>query len=109
MIGDDFSKRTIPEKYPWVNPIGPAIGVAISPPTREEFEALKKEVQELKKLLEAAKKYDESTGQKDCEIDEKVVFIKQIAKLVGVDVSKIFPNTKKKKTKNAARKQSTKR
>lgn len=64
-----------------------------STPTREEFEALKKEVEELKKLLLAAKEYDEKTGEPDCEIDEKVEVIKKIAKLVGVDMESVFAKT----------------
>lgn len=51
-----------------------------------EFEKLKREVQELKKLIEAAKRFDEVTGQKDCENADKVAFIKEVAKFVGVDI-----------------------
>lgn len=58
--------------------------------SREEFESLKKELQELKELLLAAKKYDAATGQPDCEMDEKVRLITEIAKLVGVDIGDVF-------------------
>jgi hypothetical protein len=58
--------------------------------TRSEFDALKRDVTELKELLKAAKKYDEATGQPDCETDEKVELIRRVAKLVGVDMKEIF-------------------
>lgn len=58
--------------------------------TRDEFEALKREMEELKKLLLAAKRFDEATGQPNCEMDDKVKLITEIAKLVGVDVSEVF-------------------
>lgn len=57
------------------------------PITRQEFDALKREMEDLKKHLIAAKKYDEQSGQKDCEMADKVVLIKRIALLVGVDIA----------------------
>ena len=98
MIGDDWGRR-VPERYPWVLPRDvqiipswpselPNIKPAVS---REEFDALKKDVAALRELLLAAKKYDEATGQPDCEVDDKVTLIRQLAKLVGVDMSAVFP------------------
>jgi hypothetical protein len=58
--------------------------------SKEEFEALKKEVEGLKQLLKAAKKFDEETGQPDCHMDDKVDFIKKLAEFVGVDLEDIF-------------------
>ncbi len=58
--------------------------------SRAEFDALRREMEELKKLLTAAKQFDEATGQPDCEMDEKVTLIKAIAKLVGVDLGDVF-------------------
>ncbi len=85
-IGDGWAD-TFPKKWDHFNP--PPI---IVPPevSRAELEALRAEVKELKKLLLAAKKFDEATGQPNCEMDEKVKLIKAIAKLVGVDLEKIF-------------------
>jgi hypothetical protein len=60
------------------------------PVSRDEFNALKKEVEELKILLLAAKRFDEETGQKNCEVEEKVAFIRQLAEFVGVDVDDVF-------------------
>ena len=61
-----------------------------TPVSIEEFAALKKEVEELKRLLKAAKKFDEETGQPDCHMDDKVDFIKKLAEFVGVDLEDIF-------------------
>ncbi|WZO97296.1 hypothetical protein EP7_004321 [Isosphaeraceae bacterium EP7] len=55
-----------------------------------EFDALKREVEALKKLLGEAKRFDEVTGQPDCEMDSKVKFIRQIADAVGVDLKDVF-------------------
>jgi len=81
MIGDDWRQR-FPTQWPQFNP---------EQVTRAEFEALRKEMEELKQLLLAAKKYDEATGQPDCEVDEKVALIKAVAKAVGVDMDAVFP------------------
>lgn len=58
--------------------------------TKADLEALRREIEELKKLLLAAKKYDEATGQPGCEAEDKVALIKEIAKLVGVDMTEVF-------------------
>lgn len=87
MVGD-YWKDKLPERHPWIFPNSPI--VPFNAPTKEEFEALKKEVEHLKELLKAAKIYDEQTNQPDCEMDEKVALIKKIAELVGVDMKEIF-------------------
>ena len=58
--------------------------------SRAEFEELKEEMRELKKLLLAAKEYDEKTGQPDCETDDKMALIKAVAEAVGVDFDSVF-------------------
>jgi len=72
---EDFIKK--------LNPQQPA-------PTRKEFEDLKKEVEDLKKLLKRAKEYDEKNNEPDCEIEDKIKLLKQIAALVGVDLDEVF-------------------
>lgn len=97
-IGDNW-KDTFPFRYPswpYIQPSTLPTPTFSSPVviqqgvSQEEFDKLKKDVEELKELLKAAKKYDEATGQKDCEMDEKVEFIKKIAKFVGVDLNDVF-------------------
>lgn len=92
-VSDNF-RNTLPYRFPWVptepmpHPTPPYIPPHVS---RAEFDKLRKEVEELKELLKAAKRYDEATGQPDCEVAEKVDLIKRIAKLVGVDMEDVFP------------------
>lgn len=90
-IGDAWAEK-FPQKWPQFPPPqeNPPSHWAIPYVTKSDFEALKKEVQELKALLEAAKKFDAATGQPDCQMEEKVKLIKAIAKLVGVDLGDVF-------------------
>ena len=90
-IGDNWREQ--PWKYPSIprEPFNPWEYVPkkaeVDP---EEFEALKKEIEELKKLLKAGKEFDEKTGQPNCELDEKVEFIRKMAEFVGVDMEDVF-------------------
>lgn len=94
MIGDHFDdkwkdlKPFIPYQQDWnknIQPINYHQKVS-----REEFEALKKEVEEMKALLKRAKEYDEKNNEPNCEIEEKMKFLREVAKLVGVDLDEIF-------------------
>lgn len=89
-VGDEWG-RTFPDRWPNV-PVYPqtTTTVFITEVSKEDFEALKQEVEELKQLLLAAKRFDEATGQPDCEMDEKVELIKRIAEAVGVDLEDVF-------------------
>ncbi len=104
-IGDSY-RDNFPPRWPNV-PVWPAQPTGVPYPSqpgipgqpviidtsgvsKQEFEALKKEVEELKQLLKAAKKFDEETGQPDCHMDDKVEFIKKLAEYVGVDLEDIF-------------------
>jgi hypothetical protein len=88
VIGDQF-RDSLPNRFPnyqhWTTPL--PVG-----PTRQEFDDLKKEMQELKELLKAAKRYDDRTGQTDCEQEDKIALLKRLAELVGVDLSDVFPD-----------------
>ena len=86
-IGDDW-QNGFPMRWPSV-PAAPAY--PIPEISRAEFEALKREVEALKELLKQAKKYDEATGQPDCEMEHKIGFLKQIAGALGVDLGDVFP------------------
>lgn len=97
-IGDQWN-RTYPGRYPWITPyttptpVPPAVipltPIVIGVP-QEDFDKLKDELEELKKLMRAAKIFDEATGQPDCEVDEKVGIIKRIAELMGVDFEDVL-------------------
>lgn len=100
-IGDSW-KDQFPERYPWYpyeqgivpGKLDPAPKINLNLITREEFDKLKADVEALKELLKAAKIYDEKTNQKDCEMDEKIEFIKKIADAVGVNLEDVFGKPK---------------
>lgn len=58
--------------------------------SRQEFDQLQKEVQEMKELLTRAKKYDEDNNEPHCEKEENVKLVKRIAELVGVDLGDLL-------------------
>lgn len=105
MILDDFQKR---QAWPWhpgtvpypgdhvpqdlVNPPRPidSFQPVVPAISREEFEALKKEVAALRELIKAAKKYDEETNQPDCEMEDKKEFILKLGELLGIDMTGVF-------------------
>lgn len=89
-IGNDWN-RTFPDRYPNV-PLQPIF--PIPEISRTEFEKLKAEVLELKELLKAAKKFDEATGQPDCEQESKIKFMKQIAEALGLSMDDVFQEPK---------------
>lgn len=62
----------------------------ISIVSRAEFDTVKKEVEEMRAILKRAKLYDEQTSQPDCEMEDKVKKLKEIATLMGVDLSEVF-------------------
>jgi hypothetical protein len=90
MIGDHFHdkwdplRQYIPQQNPYTN-ISYTTLV-----TKEEFNKLKIEVEEMKALLKRAKIYDEKNNEPNCEIEEKMTFLREVAKLVGVDLDEIF-------------------
>ena len=84
MVMDDWAKR---------NPvIHPATDTVFWPATvsRQEFDELRDEVKSLKKLLKAARIYDDETGQPGCEVKKKVKMIKKLAKMLDVDMEDVF-------------------
>jgi hypothetical protein len=58
--------------------------------TREEFEELKKEVENMKKILIKAKIYDEENDQPDCsEKEDKIELLRELAEKLDIDLSEI--------------------
>ena len=93
-IGDQFG-QTFPQKWPQFWPLPQQETHIHTGISQADFDALKKEVEELKKLLLAASAFDKATGQPHCEMEEKVKLIKAIAKLVGVDLGDAFGDSAK--------------
>jgi cell division FtsZ-interacting protein ZapD len=79
----------MPGTYPPYSPatgIGSTTHIHIPGVSQEEFNKLKAELEELKKLLIAAKIFDEKTGQPHCEAEDKVALLKRVADALGVDI-----------------------
>ena len=96
MIGDHFGQQ-IPQQYPWTQPgsggAGGTSGTIIyqqTGPSQADFDALKRDILQMKELLKKAKIYDEQTGQKDCEMEDKIKALRDIAVLVGISLDDIF-------------------
>lgn len=89
MIGEHFGEKFTQPDYPqiWTRP-----AAAVS---REEFDRLRADVEEMKKLLLRAKDYDRRSGQPDCEMADKVALLKKVAEFVGVDLLDIFATDEK--------------
>lgn len=85
MVGDHYIDKWSVPGGPLVNPLGP---------TREEFNALKHEVEELKALLTRAKDYDARNGEPDCELDEKMAMLRKVACMVGIDLDEALRSSK---------------
>ncbi len=87
MIADHYKDKWIdvPSLKPFINPVTTTytwpIGVS-----QEDFDKLKQEVIEMKKLLEKALQYDAKNNEPHCETEEKTALIKRIAELVGVSL-----------------------
>lgn len=67
-----------PPSWPYPLP-EPTKDVEVKLPTKEELE-------EFRKLLERARKYDEENNQKDCELEEKKKILKDMANKLGVEI-----------------------
>ena len=91
----------LPPVNPWGNPLptapidagGPYVYPPINFPTsvsKEDFDALKREVMDMKELLKRALEYDKKNDEPYCEMEDKVVTLKKVAELFKVDLSEIF-------------------
>lgn len=95
MVGDHYNDKWkdffpfIPQpNQPNINPFDQKF--KLPEISREEFNQLKREVEDLKKLLERAKAYDKANNEPNCEIEDKMKFLKEVAKLVGVDLDEVL-------------------
>ncbi len=81
----DYWQRNPGIAAPYITPM-----YASNYATKAELDVLRKEMEALRELLVAAKKYDEATGQPHCESEEKVALIKRLAEIAGVDMQEVF-------------------
>ncbi len=86
MVGDFYGRKFEPfiqtqQTITWE----PTPQIVLRPEiTREEFDQLRRDVQDMKKLLKMALKYDRDHDQPGCQIEEKIDLLRQVAKIVGV-------------------------
>lgn len=95
MISDSWTNNlpnTYPNAYPllYVNRYEFDAQVKKNEALQKEVDTLKKDLEELRELMKAAQKYDEATGQKDCEQEEKIATFKKLADLLGIDLTGMF-------------------
>lgn len=91
MVGDHYGekwRKLIPDPAERPDPIQPFI--LHLPVTRDEFNLLKREVEDLRELLKKAIEYDKRTGQPDCHDEGKWAIIRAVAKAVGVDIDAVL-------------------
>jgi len=79
----DYARDRIPQQFPWIN-------TPPQDPPLADLVALRREIEELKKLLKAAVAFDAATGQPECEVEEKIEFLRYVAKFVGIDLDEVF-------------------
>lgn len=94
-IGTQFPFPTsVPQKYPspfeYHSTNDPNALTEIFNKSAIENIALKKEIEQLKIMLEEAKRYDNKFNEPSCHGDEKVAFIKKLTEMLNVDVTSIF-------------------
>lgn len=97
MVGDHYRDKL--DDRPWfpqVQPFRPYperpgdVTIPVVPIDRQEFELLKREVEDLKELLKRAKKYDDDNHEHECEVDEKMDLLRRVAELVGVKLDDVI-------------------
>ena len=99
MVGDWYHDKW--KDYPPVQPYYvpqtvPATTVVLNTGvSQEEFDKLKKEVEDMKELLRRAKIYDEKNNEPNCEIEEKMKFLRRVAEAVGINLDDVIPENKK--------------
>lgn len=82
-MGDHYHNK-------WNEPLNQGYFANLAQVSRSEFEALKKEVEEMKQILKIAKDFDDKTNQPHCEQESKIETLKKVAEIFGVDLTEIF-------------------
>ncbi len=85
-----YQPRPNPDRVPNIDELMKKLFPKKSGPTQEEFDELKREVEQMKELLKKAKEMDQALGTPDCELEQKVALLKLMAAAVGVDLEDIF-------------------
>lgn len=57
---------------------------------KERYTQLKEQAEKMKRELEQAKAEDIKNNNPDCEMEDKVIILKKIAKMLDIDLSAVF-------------------
>jgi len=91
MVGDHYNEwypNTFPNVFPkWPIDEGTRITEFV---TKQEFEALKRTVEEMRELLARAIKYDEDNHEPHCEVEEKMALLRRVAEAVGISLDDVI-------------------
>lgn len=96
MVADHYAdkwrqQQIIPQMPGITYPFSPgAAGYPVPAVSRQEFDTLKHDVEEMKAILKRAKAYDEANNEPDCEIEEKMDLLRKVAQMVGVDLDDVI-------------------
>lgn len=95
-VGDQWGRDR--DKWPNTYPPTPRPGILPYIPleplvTRKEFDELKQQVENLVKMLKLAKAIDKAQGTPDCEMAEKLAFLRKAAEMVGIDLDEVLNET----------------
>ncbi len=80
MVATDWLERPTTTQVDWTVTNWPGTV------SKEEFDALKKDVENLKVLLKKAKIYDDEHDQPECQDEEKMEILRKIADVLGIDL-----------------------
>lgn len=96
MVSDHYIEKWQPQ--PWFVPIMPGLPNAAPIPiplselaTKQEIEEIRRDVAEMKFLIQRAIKYDKAHDEPHCEIEDKVALLRAVAKAVGVNLDDVIP------------------
>jgi hypothetical protein len=91
MIGDYYHDKWYPTPTPEIPNIGVPYPLPPTPNvTKEEFEALRRDVLEMKELLKRALDYDKRNNEPHCETHAKMEVLRNVAKIVGISLDDII-------------------
>ncbi len=90
-VGDSARDKWLPYTQPYVPIKDQPPQIVLAPAvSQSEFDRLRQEVAEIRELLIAAREIDERLGLADCEMEEKVEFLRAFAKLLDVDLDDVL-------------------
>lgn len=87
MIMDDY-KEDWSRKYPWTITTGGTYPTPTNPPAVDQatIDEMRKDIERLKRQVEAAKEYDTRNNEPECGLEEKRKVLQDIAKAFKLEI-----------------------